>query len=320
MLISIILPCYNEGANLGEVYGRLSAVMRSLTEDYEIIFIDDGSTDETQAELARLAESDHRVKAIGFSRNFGHQAAISAGLDYARGEAVIMMDADLQHPPELIPLLVEKWRQGFEVVNTTRNDPPDIPRMKKFSARLFYRLINTFSDITIPENSADFRLLDGKVADEFRSLKEGSRFVRGLVSWVGFRQCFVPYDASQRHAGKSKYTFTRMVRFGLEGITSFSVHPLQIATLIGAAVSVLSFLYAAYAVSIRLFTDQAVPGWASVLVALLFLSGVQLLSLGVIGIYLGKVWMEVKSRPNYVIRSTFGMDNKRPPGFNRLRA
>jgi dolichol-phosphate mannosyltransferase len=192
--------------------------------------------------------------------------------------------------------------------------------MKKFSARLFYRLINTFSDITIPENSADFRLLDGKVADEFRSLKEGSRFVRGLVSWVGFRQCFVPYDASQRHAGKSKYTFTRMVRFGLEGITSFSVHPLQIATLIGAAVSVLSFLYAAYAVSIRLFTDQAVPGWASVLVALLFLSGVQLLSLGVIGIYLGKVWMEVKSRPNYVIRSTFGMDNKRPPGFNRLRA
>jgi dolichol-phosphate mannosyltransferase len=240
---------------------------------------------------------------IEFSRNFGHQAAICAGLDIANGDAVVMLDADLQHPPELIPTLVEKWRQGFEVAYTVRNYPSNTPILKKITATLFYRLINVLSNVQIPENAADFRLLDKKVVLQLRSLKEGAKFIRGLICWAGFTKCEVRFDAAPRHAGESKYSLLKMIRFAFDGITSFSTFPLKIATFLGVIVSAASFSYAIYAIYIRLFTSTAVPGWTSVLVAVLFLGGIQLLCLGVIGEYLGRVHNETKARPVYIARN-----------------
>lgn len=306
MLISVILPCFNEESNIDEIHTRLNAVVHSRGEDYELIFVDDGSTDKSLDKLAALGERNRNVKVIELSRNFGHQAAICAGLDHAIGDAVIMMDADLQHPPELIPLLIEKWKEGYEIVYTVRRDPPGTSLFKRMTAKAFYRLINRLAKIHIPENSADFRLLDAKVVKEFNALKEKTKFLRGLVNWVGFRKCAVNYDASPRFAGKSKYTFWKMIKFAFDGITSFSAFPLHMATMLGIFVSILSFIYAAYAIYIRIFTKEAVAGWTSVLVAVLFLGGVQLLSLGVVGEYLNRVYTETKSRPTYIVRTVHG--------------
>jgi glycosyltransferase involved in cell wall biosynthesis len=303
MLISIILPCFNEENNLGELYSGLRSVMQAIGEEYELIFINDGSTDNSFIKLAELCAADRTVKVIEFSRNFGHQQAICAGLDYAQGDAVIMMDADLQHPPELISELIAKWREGYEIVYTVRNDPPGTSLFKKITAKTFYRLINMLTKINIPENSADFRLLDKKVVKVFRSLKERSKFLRGLVGWIGFKQYAVLFNAIPRYAGKTKYSLGKMIRFAFDGITSFSAFPLHVATVLGALVSVFSFLYAAYAIYIRLFTREAFPGWASVLVAVLFLGGVQLLCLGIIGEYLNRVYEETKGRPSYIVRN-----------------
>lgn len=306
MLISIILPCFNEEDNINELCSRLSSITETVGEPYEIIFVDDGSTDNTLNKMIALCKTEKQYKVIEFSRNFGHQQAICAGLDYAKGDAVIMMDSDLQHPPELIPALIEKWKQGYEIVYTVRNDPPGTSIFKKITARAFYKLINILAKINIPENSADFRLLDKKVVKQFRSLKEKTKFFRGLINWVGFKQYAIYYDAAPRYAGKSKYTVWKMMRFAFDGITSFSAFPLHIATILGTIVSVLSFFYAAYALYIRLFTQKALPGWASVLVAVLFLGGVQLLSLGIIGEYLSRVYTETKSRPTYIVRNVYG--------------
>jgi len=302
MLISIILPCYNEEDNLNELHSRLSDVMEAIGEPYEIIFVDDGSTDNTLDKLIDICKTDKQYRIFQFSRNFGHQQAISAGLDHAQGDAVIMMDTDLQHPPELIPALIEKWKEGYEIVYTIRNDPPGTSLFKKMTAKIFYKLINTLANINIPENSADFRLLDKKVVEQLRLIKEKPKFFRGLIGWVGFNKCAVYYDASPRHAGKSKYTVWKMIKFAYDGITSFSAFPLHIATALGVMVSFISFLYAVYAIYARLFTNQTLPGWTSVLVAVLFLGGVQLLSLGLIGGYLGKAYEELKQRPSYIIR------------------
>ncbi len=307
MLISVVLPCFNEENNIDEMYARLTSVMHVCSEDYELIFVDDGSTDTSLVKLVALSERDRRVKVIEFSRNFGHQAAICAGLDHAQGDAVIMMDADMQHPPALIPSLIEKWKDGYEIVYTIRKDPPGTSLFKKVTARAFYKLINVLAKIDVPENSADFRLLDKTVVKRIMTLTEKTKFFRGLISWVGFKRYPVYYDAAPRFAGESKYTVWKMVRFALDGITSFSAFPLHIATILGLIVSTISFLYAAYAIYIRVFTSTAIPGWTSVLVAVLFLGGIQLLSLGVIGEYLNRVYSETKARPIYILRNVYGV-------------
>lgn len=306
MKLSIVLPCFNEAENIPVIYRRLVDVLDPLDCAYEILFVDDGSRDGSAEVLADLCRRDSRVLYLEFSRNFGHQAAICAGLDHAAGDAVVTLDADLQHPPELIPEMVARWREGYEVVFTVRRDPPDLPRTKRWTSRAFYWLINRVVREEIPENAADFRLMDRKVVAEFRRLPERTKFLRGLVSWMGFRQYALPYDAARRNAGTPKYNFWKMFRFALDGITSFSAFPLHIATFSGTVVSFLSFLYAVYVIGIKLFTPYAVPGWASVLVAVLFLGGVQLVCLGIIGGYLNRVFIEVKHRPVYVIRSARG--------------
>jgi dolichol-phosphate mannosyltransferase len=279
--------------------------MKKARVEYEIIFVDDGSTDNSLVEMIKLRGIDDRVKVIELSRNFGHQAALLAGLNYANGDAVIMMDVDLQHPPELILTLIEKWQNGNDIVYTIRRYPPGTSFFKRITSKAFYRLINVLSKIDIPENSADFRLIDKKVVNEIRSLKERNIFFRGIVNWIGFKKVAVYYDAAPRYAGKSKYTFWKMIRFAFDGITSFSIFPLHIATIFGFIVSLFSFLYAFYAIYKRLFTSEALPGWASVLVAVLFLGGIQLLSIGVLGEYLGRVYSETKSRPIYIIRNIY---------------
>jgi dolichol-phosphate mannosyltransferase len=306
MKLSIVLPCYNEAENIPRVHRRLAEMLDGLGCEGEILFVDDGSRDDSVAVLAEICRRDSRVRVLEFSRNFGHQAAICAGLDHAAGDAVVTLDADLQHPPELIPEMVDRWREGCEIVYTVRQDPPDLPRLKRWTSRGFYRLINLVIREKIPENAADFRLMDRKVVAEFRRLPERTKFLRGLVSWMGFRQCALPYEAGRRSAGAPKYNLWKMVRFALDGITSFSAFPLHVATFFGILVSFMSFLYGLYVIGVKLFTRQAVPGWASVMVAVLFLGGVQLICLGIIGGYLNRVFIEVKHRPTYVIRSTRG--------------
>ena len=303
MLISLVIPCFNEEDNLEEVYNRITCVIEKIDGKFEIIFINDGSTDNSHSRLVELSLGDSRIKVLELSRNFGHQAAISAGLDYARGDAVIMMDADLQQPPELIPSMIGKWMEGYEVVYTIRNDPPGTTAFKKITAKVFYKLMNLLANIQIPENSADFRLLDRKVLEELNSMNEKTKFFRGLVNWVGFKQCPIYYDAAPRFGGETKYSIWKMVKFAFDGITSFSAFPLHLSTIIGVLVSFFCFFYSVYAIYIRLLTHEALPGWTSVLVAVLFLGGVQLLSLGIIGEYLNRIYKEVKARPTYIVRN-----------------
>lgn len=300
--ISVIIPCFNEEKGIVDFYEELSCVMAANTDQYEILFIDDGSTDLTLDTLLEVYRKDEHVRVLELSRNFGHQAAISAGLDAAEGDAVIMMDADMQHPVAVIPAMLEKWLEGYDVVYTIRNDPPDIRPFKKITAKLFYKSINFLGNINLPENSADFRLLDAMVVEQFKRITEKTKFLRGLVSWVGFRQYALQYDAAARHAGESKYTLKKMFKFAFDGITSFSAFPLHISTFIGVFVSLLSFIYAGYAVFIKIFTDEALTGWASLLASVLFLGGVQLLSLGIIGEYLHRIYIETKGRPIYITR------------------
>jgi polyisoprenyl-phosphate glycosyltransferase len=311
MLISIIIPCFNEQESIPEIYSQLTSVMQQTGEEHEIIFIDDGSTDNSIKILNEIIRTDKRVVALEFSRNFGHQAAICAGLDHADGDAVIMMDADLQHPPHIVPALIERWKEGFDIVYTIRKDSFETTFLKKYTAKFFYKLINTLAKINIPENSADFRLLDKKVVHKLKNFKEKTIFLRGLLSWVGYQKYPIHYNAAPRYAGRSKYTLWKMIKFAFDGIVSFSVFPLHIATICGFMVASFSFIYAVYAIYVKLFTNETMPGWTSVLVAVLFLGGVQLLSLGIIGEYLGRVYEESKGRPTYIIKNFIGQSIKK---------
>jgi len=305
--LSIVVPVYNEEESLPEFHRRLTQVLKTLNLTYEILFVDDGSSDQTAQLIASLNSSDRRVKGISFSRNFGHMAALSAGLDLAGGRAVITMDGDLQHPPELIPALVAKWKGGAEIVNTLRKDTKGAGFFKKTSASFFYWLINRIARINLPASAADYRLLDRKVIDTFKQLHERARFLRGLISWVGYRQVFIDYTADLRFAGKSKYSIGKMFSFAMDGIISFSAFPLRLSTYLGLLTAFISFLYILYAVYIRLFTAGAIEGWASVLVAVLFIGGIQLIFLGVIGEYLSRVYEEAKQRPLYIIARKVGL-------------
>jgi glycosyltransferase involved in cell wall biosynthesis len=300
---SIVVPAFNEESVLPETYLRLTSVMDSLEEPYEMIFVNDGSTDMTLSILRDLNRKDPRVKILDFSRNFGHQAAITAGMEHARGEAVIVMDADLQDPPELIPAFIEKWREGYEVVYGVREERDGESLFKKASAALFYRFMRVMTDIQIPVDAGDFRLLDRSVVEVFRhSIKERNRFIRGLTSWVGFRQTGVPYPRGARVAGQTKYPFKKMLRFSTDALISFSDVPLRMASYLGFAVAGLSFFYLFYVVLLKFVSDRPVAGWSSLIAVVLFLGGVQLIFLGVIGGYISRINDEVKQRPLYIVK------------------
>jgi len=300
-MISIVVPAYNESGNITAITEKIREQLANSTP-YEILFVDDGSEDSTLSEIKEIAHVHNEIKYISFSRNFGHQIALKAGLDHARGDCVITMDADLQHPPELLLQLIDKWREGYEVVYTIRTNNEEMGIIKRLTSKCFYKIINKMSDVEITEGGADFRLLDKKVVEELRRINERCIFIRGLVPWMGFRQTAIHYNVQPRFAGESKYSIKRMISFAVQGIISFSILPLRFSAIIGCIISALSFLYALYILYARLFTDRAVTGWTSLMISLLFLSGIQLCCLGLMGEYMGKMFLETKARPLYIIR------------------
>ena len=321
MLLSVVVPCYNEEAVINETHRRLAAVLGRLPGlDYEIVYVDDGSGDRTALLLQQLQRADRRVRVVRFSRNSGHQIAVTAGVEHAGGDAVVLIDADLQDPPAVIAEMVDRWREGYDVAYGVRTDRPGESAFKRATATSFYRLINRPSETDIPLDTGDFRLMDRKVVDALQAMPERDRFVRGMVSWVGFRQVAVPYRRDARLAGESKYPLLKMVRFALEGITSFSVQPLRVATWLGFAVSAMALMGIVYAPAKRLFTDDWVTGWTAIMIAVLFLGGVQLLSLGIIGEYVGRIYGEAKRRPLYLVaeRHGFPMMTRRDETARRL--
>jgi dolichol-phosphate mannosyltransferase len=306
--ISVVVPCFNEDAVLPETTRRLIASLEVIDRPFEIIYVDDGSEDNTPPMLTDLHASDPRIRVVRLSRNFGHQIAISAGLEYARGAAVVLIDADLQDPPEVICEMVDLWKQGYDVVYGTRDNREGETAFKTFTAKWFYRIINRVSDVAIPLDSGDFRLLDRKVVDALLSMPERDRFMRGMVSWVGFRQISVSYNRAARHAGDSKYTLFRMARFAADGILSFSIAPLRVASVMGVASFALSLLGGLTAAGVGVASGHWVSPWAWVLLAVLFLGGAQLLCLGIFGEYLGRTYAENKRRPLFFVRETLGFD------------
>jgi glycosyltransferase involved in cell wall biosynthesis len=298
-LLSIVAPVNNEEGAVEEFHRRVLAALSRV--EFEFLIIDDGSSDDTPAILARLDSEDSRLRVVTLSRNFGHQAALTAGLDHATGDPVVMIDADLQDPPELIPELLEEWRHGADVVYAVRRTRSGDSRLKQWLARAFYRLFERLSAIDLGHNSGDFRLVGGPALDALRSMHERSRFVRGMSVWVGFTRAAVEYDRDARFAGKSKYTPRRMLRFSMDAITSFSHVPLQFATLMGFVFSALAFLAIPVAIGLKI-AGEFVPGITTVLLAVLLLGGIQLITVGIIGEYLGRVYEEVKGRPLYVVR------------------
>jgi glycosyltransferase involved in cell wall biosynthesis len=304
--LSIVVPVHNEAENLPELYARLTTVLAELGASYEIIVIDDGSTDGSLQFLRDVHAKDARVKVVNLARNFGHQVAISAGLDFARGEGVVMMDADLQDPPEVIPEFVKKWNEGYQVVYGTRRERKE-NIFKRTAYAFFYRLLRQVSAVEIPLDSGDFSLIDLRVADVMRSMPERARFVRGLRSWVGFRQIGIEYPRSSRHSGEAKYTFGKLMKLALDGLLSFSMLPLRLAAYAGLSIAAVSFLAAMYYLWGRLMSDKTIPGFATTIIVVLFLGGVQLVTLGIVGEYVGRMYEEIKARPLYVIRETIGL-------------
>jgi len=303
--LSLVAPCYNEEHAVGAFFRAVKAELDGLDVSWEIICINDGSRDQTLQQLLAEAERDSRVRVVDFARNFGKEAALTAGLELARGRAVVPIDVDLQDPPELIGAMLAKWREGYDVVYATRAARNSDGIAKKISAACFYRLYNVLTNDTIPNNAGDFRLMDRRVVDVVNTLQERNRFMKGLLSWPGFRQAEVTYKRPSRSGGESKFNYWRLWNFALDGITSFSTVPLRIWTYIGACVALLSFLYAAFLIVRTLALGVDVPGYASLMVVILFLGGVQLISLGVIGEYLGRAYEEVKRRPLYVVRRAY---------------
>lgn len=299
---SIIAPIYNEKDNLPELHRRVSEVMNSTRKTWELILVDDGSTDGSTDLIRQLARDDKHVRPVIFARNFGHQIAITAGWDYARGEAVIVIDADLQDPPELIPELAKKWKEGYEVVYAVRAEREGESWFKLWTASLFYRIIARITDVKIPLDTGDFRLMDRKVVNVLKSMRERHRFPRGMSAWVGFRQIGVEYKRAARIAGETKYPFRKMFRLALNAITSFSYFPLQVATYFGFFSAGVAILAIPVVIYLRASGSQAFFGQATTLIAVLFLGGVQLISLGILGEYIGRLYDEAKGRPLYIVR------------------
>lgn len=310
-VLSVVVPCANEEEVLPSTHGRLIAVLEGLTDlDFEILYVDDGSTDSTPLVLRQLQGRDARVRVVRLSRNFGHQMAITAGMEHATGDAVVVIDADLQDPPEVIPEFVKMWKQGHDVVYGVRVAREGETHFKLWTAKVFYRLIGRLSDTQIPLDSGDFRLIDRRVLEALVAMPERDRYIRGMVSWLGFSQVPVPYHRAARDAGKTKFSLFRMMRFATDGIVSFSTLPLRLASWLGFLVSGIALAGVAWALYARLFGKNWVQGWASLTIAILFLGGVQLICLGIIGEYLGRAYGESKQRPLYVVRERLGFERQ----------
>ena len=306
-LLSVVVPCFNEEEVIGETIRRLQAFCDSLVNlRVELIFVDDGSHDRTRQLLRDFAAADDRVRVIGFARNFGHQIAVTAGIEAASGDAVVLIDADLQDPPEVVHQMIAKWREGYDVVYGTRTERPGESAFKLATARAFYRLLNRLSDVPIPLDTGDFRLMSRPVVETLKAMPERDRFVRGMVSWVGFRQIALPYRRAERFAGESKYPLRKMLRFATDGILSFSIKPLQMSITMGLLAAVLAMTGIAYALYLRIFTSVWVEGWTALMIAVLFLGGVQLICVGILGEYIGRIYNEVKRRPLYVVQDRIG--------------
>lgn len=307
---SIVAPVHNEEKVLHELHRRVCEVMEKTGQPWELVLVDDGSRDKSAEIIAELHQEDPRVKGISLSRNFRFQIAVTAGLEHTSGDAVILIDADLQDPPEVIWEMINKWREGYDVVYGVRADREGETWFKKFTAKAFYRIINKITSIHIPVDTGDFRLMDRKAVDGILQMPERNRFLRGMVSWVGYKQIGVHYKRQARYAGETKFTVSRMTRFAVDAITSFSYFPLQLATYLGFVIAVLSGLAIVLVIFLRLFaSSQAFFGQATTLVVVLFLGGIQLISLGIIGEYLGRIYDEVKKRPLYLAARKWGFDN-----------
>ncbi len=305
---SIVVPLYNEELVIEETHKRLSEVMLSTGEEYEIIFVNDGSRDKTCELAKQIMKNDSHICLINFSRNFGHQTAITAGMDNARGQAIVVIDADLQDPPEVILDMIQKWKQGYDVVYGRRSVREGETAFKKVTAKVFYRVLSSLTSIDIPTDTGDFRLIDRKVCDAMKSIKEKNRYVRGLVSWLGFKQTDVTYVRKQRFAGETKYPLKKMLRFASDAITSFSTKPLKLSSYIGYSLSLASFVYLIYVIIRKLTVGDFDSGWASIVAISLFFNGVVLIALGIMGEYIGRIYDECKNRPLYVIAEKLGFD------------
>jgi glycosyltransferase involved in cell wall biosynthesis len=300
--ISIVIPTFNEEGNIEVLYSQLKDVLSQLSiTNFEIIYVNDGSSDDSLDKIKALSQKDERVKFISFSRNFGHQNALKAGLDHAQGDAVISMDAALQHPPLLISEMIRLWQDGNQVVYSIRKDGKELSFFKKTTSKLFYKLVNYLSDTKLEEGTADFPLLDKKVVKALRQFNESNLFFRGIIPTLGFKQIGIPYQPQERFSGTTKYSFSKMLKFALTGITSSSAKPLYFSIYLGLFFAAIAFLYGIYAIYISIFTNDAVHGWTSLIASILFIGGLQLIMMGIVGVYLGKLFTQSKNRPNYII-------------------
>ena len=309
-LISIIATFFNEEGNLEPLYHKIKDTLESLNTDFELILIDDASTDRSLKVAENLRLKDPRVKILSLSRRFGHQASLSAGIDYAEGDAVILMDSDLQHPPEVIPQMLKKWGEGYDHVYAIRKTVGNVSFFKKHSSIIFYHIFRVLTKVDLPMNSADFRLLDKKLVLQLRKIRERNRFLRGIIAWVGFKSVGVEYQDAFRHSGEVKYSFKKRLFLAIDAITSFSIVPLYIGVVIGFIFAFLGFVYFIYALYLHIFLHINISGWASIVSLLAILGGIQLIVIGLIGIYLGKTFEEVKQRPLYLIQYSKGFDEK----------
>ncbi len=303
VIYSVVVPVYNEEPVVLETYKRLKRVMDSINESYEIVFINDGSRDKTAFILNEICETDKNIKFIDFSRNFGHQIAITAGMDYTEGEAIVVIDADLQDPPEVIPKMIEKWKEGYDVVYGKRAERKGDTFFKKFTAAAFYRLLKRMTDVDIPVDTGDFRLIDRKVCNALALIPERSRYVRGLISWLGFRQTGLEFSRDKRFAGETKYPLKKMLKFAFDAITSFSYKPLKLATYAGSIIATAGFIYL-MVVIIQAILGYTTQGWASLIAVNLVFNGIVLIILGIIGEYIGRIYDEAKGRPLYIVKQT----------------
>lgn len=304
MEISVIIPIYNEELNIRNLYDRLKSVLSGITSSHEFIFVNDGSKDRSIFLIKELAKQDSSVKYINFSRNFGHQIAVTAGLDHCIGNAVVIIDADLQDPPELIVEMYQKMKEGYEVVYAKRRSRQGESFLKKFTAKLFYRTLGSLTSISIPVDTGDFRIMDKKIVDVLKKMPEQQKFLRGQISWIGFNQTFVEYDRSERQGGKTGYTYKKMIRLALDGITSFSNAPLKFASITGFIVSGIAFLIMLYALYSRFILKDYVAGWTSIILSVMFIGGIQLVTIGIIGEYVSRISTNVRNRPLYIVRES----------------
>jgi glycosyltransferase involved in cell wall biosynthesis len=304
--IAIVIPSYNEATNIDVLVNALNETVSNLSYDFKFVFVDDGSSDETIAILREKSKLQSNIFYVELSRNFGHQNALKAGIDLVKNDAdaIISMDGDMQHPPKIIPELIQKWEEGYEVVYTIREEDKKLSYFKNKSSNMFYGLMNKLSDIKFEPGTADFRLIDKKVAQVFSDFSENELFIRGIINWVGFKQFAVNYEPNERFSGKSKYTFGKMLRFAIQGITSFSTKPLSMAIILGISLSVLAFIFYMGYVIYSIYYGHVISGWASVITTVVFFGGLNLVVLGIIGVYIGKLFMQSKGRPNYLISNT----------------